>query len=238
MKQNARARTIKSKFLESIREVIFGMEDGLVSTMGVITGIDAGTENSFIVVLTGFVVVCVESLSMAAGTYLSSKSLHQIERARVRKLQHDITKNPLPHKRVLSRVYEAHGFTKREVRMIVDRVAQHKHVWTEELALHALHIVPGNGRRARQDAFFMGISYIVAGSIPVLPYLMLPLSVAMIFSIFSTVAALFILGYGKSILAKIHPWRGGVEMMLVSSGAAALGFTIGKLVSYMFGVHI
>jgi len=46
------------------------------------------------------------------------------------------------------------------------------------------------------------------------------------------------LGYGKSILAKIHPWRGGVEMMLVSSGAAALGFTIGKLVSYMFGVHI
>jgi len=82
MKQNARARTIKSKFLESIREVIFGMEDGLVSTLGVITGIAAGTENSFIVVLTGFVVVCVESLSMAAGTYLSSKSLHQIERAR------------------------------------------------------------------------------------------------------------------------------------------------------------
>lgn len=57
-----------------LREIIFGLEDGTVSTLGVIIGIAAGTNNRAIVILSGLVVIFVESLSMAAGTYLSNKS--------------------------------------------------------------------------------------------------------------------------------------------------------------------
>lgn len=58
----------------SVREIIFGLEDGMVSTMGVITGIAGGTQDSFTIILAGLVIVSVESLSMAAGTYLSNKT--------------------------------------------------------------------------------------------------------------------------------------------------------------------
>jgi predicted membrane protein (TIGR00267 family) len=58
----------------SLREIIFGMEDGLVSTLGVVTGIASGTENSKVVILSGVILVLVEALSMAAGTYLSNKA--------------------------------------------------------------------------------------------------------------------------------------------------------------------
>jgi predicted membrane protein (TIGR00267 family) len=58
----------------SLREIIFGLEDGMVSTMGVITGIAGGTHDSFTIILAGLVIVSVESLSMAAGTYLSNKT--------------------------------------------------------------------------------------------------------------------------------------------------------------------
>lgn len=57
-----------------LREVIFGLEDGTVSTLGVIIGIAAGTNNRYLVILSGLVVIFVESLSMAAGTFLSNKS--------------------------------------------------------------------------------------------------------------------------------------------------------------------
>lgn len=57
-----------------LREVVFGLEDGLVSTLGVVTGIASGTQNRAVIMLSGMVVVTVESLSMAAGTFLSNKT--------------------------------------------------------------------------------------------------------------------------------------------------------------------
>lgn len=65
------------RVLGSVREVIFGLEDGLVSTLGVVTGVAEGTENQAVVILTGLVVIFVESLSMAAGIYLSNKTENQ-----------------------------------------------------------------------------------------------------------------------------------------------------------------
>ena len=63
------------------REIIFGLEDSLVSTIGVVIGIAAGTDSRYIVILSALVVIVVESLSMSAGTYLSNKSEMELELA-------------------------------------------------------------------------------------------------------------------------------------------------------------
>src|SRR3989344_7305440 len=62
-----------------IREIVFGMEDGLVSTMGAVTGIAAASQNHFIVILSGVVIIAVESISMGVGSYLSTKSERAME---------------------------------------------------------------------------------------------------------------------------------------------------------------
>lgn len=72
----------------SLREIIFGLEDGLVSTLGVVTGIASGTANQRIVILSGFILVIVEALSMAAGTYLSNKAEADQERLRRHRNHH------------------------------------------------------------------------------------------------------------------------------------------------------
>lgn len=82
-----------NRTLLSVREIIFGLEDGLVSTLGVVTGVAEGTNNQAIIILTGLVIVSVESLSMAAGVYLSNKSENQFLARRLklkRKKVHDI----------------------------------------------------------------------------------------------------------------------------------------------------
>ena len=63
------------------REIVFGLEDSLVSTLGVVVGIAAGTDSRYLVVLSTIVVVVVESLSMTAGTYLSNKSQIELDLA-------------------------------------------------------------------------------------------------------------------------------------------------------------
>ena len=62
-----------------LRSVMFGAQDGIVSTAGAIAGVAAGTDDHRTVVLAGVVVLIVESLSMGAGQLLSERAVHQLD---------------------------------------------------------------------------------------------------------------------------------------------------------------
>ena len=64
-----------------LRSLMFGLQDGLVSTTGVVVGISTGISEKEIIVLAAFVAVTVEATSMAAGQYSSEKAVHQMDRA-------------------------------------------------------------------------------------------------------------------------------------------------------------
>lgn len=62
-----------------LKNFIFGVEDSLVSTVGLLSGISfAGVAQSTIV-LTGVVLVFVEALSMGAGSFLSESHSQEFE---------------------------------------------------------------------------------------------------------------------------------------------------------------
>jgi len=63
-----------------LRSALFGLQDGLVSTTGVVVGISTGVENKSIIILAAFVAVTVEASSMAAGQYSSEKAVHQMDK--------------------------------------------------------------------------------------------------------------------------------------------------------------
>ncbi|MDD4995100.1 MAG: VIT1/CCC1 transporter family protein [Patescibacteria group bacterium] len=62
-----------------IYQVVFGFQDSLVSTLGAIIGIAEGSRDRFVVILSGLVIIFVESLSMGLGTYISSKSEREVK---------------------------------------------------------------------------------------------------------------------------------------------------------------
>ncbi|MDP3763357.1 MAG: VIT1/CCC1 transporter family protein [bacterium] len=64
------------------RNFIFGVEDSLVSTVGLLSGISiAGVTNATILV-TGIVLIFVEAISMGAGSFLSESSAEMYESRR------------------------------------------------------------------------------------------------------------------------------------------------------------
>ncbi len=71
---------MKTPQKEYLQSAMFGFNDALVSTTGVIVGISTGTGDKQIVILAGIVTILVEALSMGSGQYLSSKSAHQLDR--------------------------------------------------------------------------------------------------------------------------------------------------------------
>lgn len=62
------------------RSIIFGFQDALVSTTGVIVGVAAGASDKNLVILAGVVTITVEALSMGVGQYMSEKSVHQLDK--------------------------------------------------------------------------------------------------------------------------------------------------------------
>jgi vacuolar iron transporter family protein len=63
-----------------LRSALFGLQDGLVSTTGVVVGISTGVSDKAIIILAAFVAVSVEASSMAAGQYSSEKAVHQMDK--------------------------------------------------------------------------------------------------------------------------------------------------------------
>ena len=58
-------------FLTYTRNFIFGAEDSLVSTVGLLTGIAVGGLSRHDIILTGVILILVEAFSMGVGSYLS-----------------------------------------------------------------------------------------------------------------------------------------------------------------------
>lgn len=65
---------------EYLRSVVFGVEDSLVSTTGLIAGLSIGAENKKIVLLGGLVAITVEAISMGAGEYLSDDAVEELDK--------------------------------------------------------------------------------------------------------------------------------------------------------------
>lgn len=66
---------IKSHLVSYFRNFIFGVEDSLVSTVGLLSGIAIAEISREAIFLTGVVLIFVEAFSMAAGSYLSEHSV-------------------------------------------------------------------------------------------------------------------------------------------------------------------
>jgi VIT1/CCC1 family predicted Fe2+/Mn2+ transporter len=62
-----------------IRNFTFGVEDSLVSTVGLLAGISAANIERSAIVVTGLVLIFVEAFSMAVGSLLSEQSVEEYQ---------------------------------------------------------------------------------------------------------------------------------------------------------------
>ncbi|MEK7648631.1 MAG: VIT1/CCC1 transporter family protein [Patescibacteria group bacterium] len=63
----------------TIRNIVFGAEDSLVSTLGFLAGISVGGFEARFILLSGLVLVFVEAFSMGVGSFLSEESSEEYE---------------------------------------------------------------------------------------------------------------------------------------------------------------
>lgn len=62
-----------------VRNIVFGISDSLVSTVGLLSGIDVSGTSRQVIILTGVVYAFVEAFSMAVGSFLSEQSTEEYD---------------------------------------------------------------------------------------------------------------------------------------------------------------
>lgn len=65
-----------------LRNILFGIEDSLVSTVGLLSGIAVASTPRTTIILTGVVLLFVEAFSMAVGSFLAEYSVEEYESKR------------------------------------------------------------------------------------------------------------------------------------------------------------
>lgn len=67
---------------ENIRNILFGIEDSLVSTSGFLFGLSAAEYTRSQVFVAGIIIITVEAVSMGAGAFLTEKETVEIDAKR------------------------------------------------------------------------------------------------------------------------------------------------------------
>jgi predicted membrane protein (TIGR00267 family) len=223
--------SLKDRLSGSIREVVFGLEDSFVSTLGAVSGIAVGSGDKYIVILSGLVIVSVEAISMAAGSYLSSEAAAELYDERHRQDASRILAERVSDTESLKELFVRKGLKKEEVKIALEAISRERKLWLKEVHRLEYRLTPASNGSPLIAGIVMGICYILGGIFTLSPYFFLPLEFALPTAVAFTFVALFILGYWKAQVAGVRPLRSGIEMVTVSLGAAFLGIVIGRLVS-------
>ena len=161
-------RYSKNVLAEYLRAFIFGVEDSLASTVGLLSGVAIAGVARETILLTGAILILVEAFSMAMGDFLSEYS-------------------------------------------------SESYIRQAEVSSHRSFIA----------AFIMFFSYLLAGLIPLFPYLILASESAIWLSIGLSLLALFSLGVVGAKISNTNTLKSGLRMFLIGGAAIFVGVVVG-----------
>ena len=213
----------------SLRDVILGGQDGLVNILGIILGVIAGGGSTTILITTGFAAAMTESISMGAVGYTSSVAQRDYYRAERRRELEEIKTKPEAERLELRAIYDAKGFRGDLLDRAVETVASDQDSWLDTMMDEELHLQPVGRSDILRSSAVITVATLIGHLIPLLPFLVLARTPALVAAIVLSAAVLFGVGV-YSAVTLVGSWRAnGLKMVAIGLGAAAVGFAVGHL---------
>jgi predicted membrane protein (TIGR00267 family) len=215
-----------------IREVIFGINDGLVTAIGFVAGVTVSMANIKAVLLAGLAEMVAGAISMFFGAYLSTKSQREFFENEIKRETREIEEMPEKETQEIREIYGNLGFKENEIEMIVKRVTSDKKLWVRFMMREELGIVEETFDDPLRVGAIMGVSFAIGSLPPLIPYMVMddPMS-ALKLAIIVSLIFLFCVGAGKTMVTKGSWLKSGIEVVIIGSIASGVGFVIGKIVS-------
>jgi VIT1/CCC1 family predicted Fe2+/Mn2+ transporter len=177
----------------------------------------------------GLAATFAESVSMAAVAYTSTiADADYYESEREREYRH-IEEVPNLEREEVCSIYADKGFSGDLLERIVDTITANPDVWVAVMMSEEHQIQPVNRKTALRSAVIVGIAAIIGSLIPLAPFLIVSVSIGILISIGLSALVLFIVGVVKARMTIGHPGKSGLEMALIGTVSALVGYAVGAL---------
>ncbi len=219
---------------EYIGDIVYGANDGIITTFAVVAGVAGAGLEPIIVLILGAANLFADGFSMAAGNYLARKSEREYKRTERQREEWEIDKLPEEERQEIREIYEAKGFTGTDLERAVEIVTSNRKVWVDEMMIGELKIMEHEVGHPAKNAFATFVAFVIAGGIPLIPYMFLENSPNTFeWAIVATAITLFTVGGLRTLITGGRWWLAGLEMLGVGAVAASVAYIIGKLLGHL-----
>ena len=229
----------KASLLGEVREAIFGAQDGLVSTLAVVSTVAGATADRFPVLVAGIASGLAGIFSMAAGEYLSSKSQREIFDAQIVGERMEVHERPGEAQAEMAYMFEEDGLPHESAVHVAAIMAEHPEALLKTMVEKelGLGVAPKEGSPL-QGALVMGAAFGVGSIPPILPHLFLLGPAAVLASGALTLVALFAIGVAKSRWTHRSWLASGLEILVIGAVAGVAGYFFGSILPGLLGVEV
>jgi VIT1/CCC1 family predicted Fe2+/Mn2+ transporter len=213
-----------------IGDAIYGVNDGLGSIFGIVSGVSGATAgDSKYVLLAGLAGLIASALSMGSGAYLAAKSEREIYHAEVTREREAIQMDGVGASELLSLYYQARGFPKGQADHTVMHIARDPDLLLGTLARERLGTSEEALSKPWVSASSGALSTAIGAAIPIIPFFFMHGIEAVIAAAVISLAAHFAVGAAKSLITVRSWWSSGFEMTVVGALEGAVTYSTGVL---------
>ena len=235
-----------SPVAEFIKQIIYGGNDGIVTTFAVVAGFaGAGAGGiaeigGIAVLLFGLANLFADGAAMGLGEFLSARSEQDLYHSVREKELFEIKNNPEMERIEAIEMLQDRGFSLNHAKEMTDILEHYPDHYADFMMAYEIQMADPNGENPILNGLATFLAFLVAGFIPLIIFVIsffIPLVSTNLFavSIFLTALTLFSVGAMRSFITGTNWIRSGLEMLLVGGLAATVAYWIGFFLRRIIG---
>ncbi len=215
----------------ALRAAVLGASDGLLSNLSLVMGVAGAQVANSTILLTGFAGLLAGAFSMGMGEWISVQSSRELYQKQIHTEQEEIAANPEEEGEELALIYQARGLDEGPARQLAQQMMSSRASALDALSRDELGVDPeelgGSAWEAAITSFFL---FAMGAIVPVLPYLFLSGTGAVVVSGLLSAIGLFLIGASITLFTGRSVLFSGTRQVLFGLTAAAITFLIGRLI--------
>lgn len=213
-----------------VEDFVFGANDGIITTFAIVAGATGGALGTIVILILGFANLLADGVSMGASNYLAKRSRNDYIDSQREMEEWEVDHMPEQEKDEVRRIFQEKGIEGEQLDAVVEAITQNRPAWIDIMMTHELGLVDGGSPPIKHGLATFG-AFVVAGFVPLVPYLFCSGESCFVFSAAAAGVTLFATGALRTLITGINWARGGLEMLGVGSIAAGVAYGVGRLIA-------
>ncbi|MFN8163326.1 MAG: VIT1/CCC1 family protein [Solirubrobacterales bacterium] len=215
----------------SLRAAVLGANDGLLSNFSLVMGVAGAQLGSSEILITALAGLVAGAGSMAMGEWISVKNARELFSRQIAIEREELEAIPDEEREELVLIYQAKGLPAERAAELADHLMSTPEQALDTLSREELGIDPEElGGSAAAAAGTSFVLFAIGATVPILPFIFLDGTAAIVLSAALSAAALFGIGALITLMTGRGVLFSGGRQVLVGLAAAALTFGLGAVI--------